>query len=294
MPILVTGATGNIGEQVVAELLRRGRDVRAFTRDPERAAAKLGRGIEIVAGDFADPATVRAAMQGMELLVLSSSNHPAQAQHEATVIDEAARAGVQHIVKLSTMLAEVGSRLAFFDAHGRAEQHLRRSGLPHVIIQSSFYMTNLFAVAQSVRAMKKLFAPLAGARISMIDPRDVAAVAVAALVTDRFDGQALQLTGPEAITYEHVAEVLSEVTHSRVEFIPVSDDVARQNLLASGIPDWFAEQIVVLFGLLRAGVGSAITDTVQAVTGSAPRDFGQFAADFGAVFQSAGSEALVR
>ena len=294
MPILVTGATGNIGAHVVAELRRRGHDVRAFTRSPERAVAKLGSGIDIAAGDFADPTTVRAAVQGMNLLVLSSSNHPAQAEHEAIVIAEAKHAGVQHIVKLSTVGAEVGATPAFFDAHGRAEEQLRRSGLPHVILQSSFYMTNIFGAAESVKAAKKIFAPLAGARISMIDPRDVAAVAAAALVTDRFDGQTLQLTGPEAITYERVVDVLSEVTRNRVEFIPIPDDVARQSLLASGIPEWFADQIVVLFGRLRAGLATTVTDTVQAVTGRAPRDFRQFAADFSAVFQSAGSQALAR
>jgi uncharacterized protein YbjT (DUF2867 family) len=294
MGILVTGATGNVGAHVVAELRRRGRDVRVFTRDKARAEAKLGPGIDIVTGNFEDRATVRAAVQGLGLLVLSSANHPQQAEHEAVVIDEAARAGVQHVVKLSTVGAEVGARSSFFAAHGRAEQYLRGSGLAHVILQSSFYMTNTFAVAESVQTMRKIFAPLAGARISMIDPRDVAAVAAAALVTDRFDGQTLLLTGPEAITYERVADVLSDVTHSRIDFIPVPDEAARQNLLASGMPEWLAEQIVVLFGLLRAGVASAVTDTVQAVTGRAPRDFAQFAADFGVVFQPAGSEALTR
>ena len=294
MTILVTGATGNIGTHVVAELRRRGRDVRAFTRNPEQALAKLGPGVHIAAGDFADPATVRAAVQDMDLLVLSSSNHPAQAEHEATVIAEAKGAGVQHIVKLSTVAAEVGAKCAFFDAHGRAEQELRKSGLPHVILQSSFYMTNIFAVAETVKAVQKIFAPLAGARIGMIDPRDVAAVAATALVTDRFDGQTLELTGPEAITYERVADVLSRLMHSPVEFSAVPDEVARQNMLASGVPEWFAEQIVVLFGRLRDGVANAVTDTVQAVTGRPPRDFAQFAADFADVFQPAGSEALVR
>jgi hypothetical protein len=90
-----------------------------------------------------------------------------------------------------------------------------------------------------------------------------------------------------------VADLLSDLTHSRIDFIPAPDEAARQNLLASGMPGWFAEQIIVLFGLLRAGVASAVTDTVQAVTGRAPRDFAQFAADFSVVFQS-GGEALAR
>ena len=294
MGILVTGATGNVGAHVVTELLRRGRDVRAFTRDPARAAQRLGSGSEIVQGDFTDRASLRRAMSGYSLLVLSSSNHPKQAEHEIAVIDEAVEAGVQHVVKLSTVSAEIGSRSAFFDAHGRAEQHLRASGLPHVILQSSFYMTNLFGVAETVKGLGKIFAPAADARLSMIDPRDVAAVAAAALVTDRYDGQVLQLSGPEAITYRRVAEVLSEVTGRQVDFIPVPDEVARQNLIANGVPEWFADQVVILFGLIRAGAASAVTNTVEKVTGRAARSLAQFARDFAGVFQPPANEALPR
>jgi uncharacterized protein YbjT (DUF2867 family) len=294
MGILVTGATGNIGAHVVTELLQRGLDVRAFTRDAERAARKLGSGVEIVQGDFTDPGSLRRAISGYNLLVLSSSNHPRQADHEIAVIDAAAEAGVQHVVKLSTVSAEIGSRSAFFDAHGRAEQHLRASGLPHVILQSSFYMTNLFGAAQTVKALGKVFAPAADARVSMIDPRDVARVAAAALVTDRYDGQVLQLSGPEAITYGRVAEVLSEVTGRQVDFIPVPDEVARQNLVASGVPEWFADQVVILFSLIRAGAASAVTNTVEQVTASAPRGFAQFARDFVPVFQPDANEAPAR
>src|SRR5262245_21266159 len=134
--VLVTGATGNIGTHVVDILQRRGVPLRAFSRDAAAAARKLG-GADVASGNFTDSASIARALNGVDLVLLSSSNHPEQAAHEAAVIDAAAAAGVKRIVKLSTISAQIGSSSAFFDAHGQAEQHLRASGVPAVILQSS-------------------------------------------------------------------------------------------------------------------------------------------------------------
>src|SRR5262245_24755212 len=223
--VLVTGATGNIGTHVVGILHRQGVPLRAFSRDKAAAEKKLGNGVEVAAGNFTDAESIARALDGIDLVLLSSSNHPEQASHEAAVIDAAAASAVKRIVKLSTVSAEIGSTSAFFDAHGRAEQQLKASGVPAVILQSSFYMSNLFAAAEPVRMMGEIFAPAGTARIAMIDPRDVADVAATALLTDRYDGETLHLSGSEAITYADVARVLSEVTGREVDYIPVPDDV---------------------------------------------------------------------
>ena len=99
--ILVTGATGNVGSAVVAELGDRGLPVRAFVRDPDRAAAILGPDVELAVGDFADPASIRAALEGIEVVFLACANVPPQVEYEIRVIDAAARAGVRRLVKLS-------------------------------------------------------------------------------------------------------------------------------------------------------------------------------------------------
>jgi len=210
--ILVTGATGNVGSLVVRELRDRGVTVRAFVRDGEKAARTFGHEVELAIGDFAEPESVRRAMSGVDAVLLSSRNDPRQAEYEIGVIDAAVAAGVRRLVKLSAIGAELGSPLAFWDAHGRIEAHLRRS-LPHaVILRSNFYMSNLLGTADQARTLGKMFAPAEGARIGMVDPRDVAAVAAIALTTDAYDGQTLVLTGPESITYARAAEELSAVT----------------------------------------------------------------------------------
>lgn len=149
--ILVTGATGNVGSQVARELRDKGVPVRAFVRDPKRAAAILGQGIDLSRGDFAEPASIRRALEGIERLFLACSNDPRQVEYETRMIDAAASAGVRRVVKLSSIRAQVGSPLAFWDWHGRIEQHLRASGLPAVILQASTFMSNLLGSAETTK-----------------------------------------------------------------------------------------------------------------------------------------------
>ena len=284
--VLVTGAAGNIGSRVVSELRNRGAMVRAFVRDPGRAASCLAQGVEMASGDYDDPASVERALNGMETVLLLAPNHPRQAEWETAVIDAASAHGVQRLVKISTIGAKIGSPSAFWDAHGRIERHLQASGVPAVTLQSSFYMSGLLASAEPVRQLGKLFTPLADARIGMVDPRDVAAVAAQALTSSQYDGMTLTLTGPESITHAQIAEQLATVTGRPVEFVNVPDHAAQQNMLASGVPPWVVEQLGTLFGLLRGGAADLVTDTVRNVTGREPRSFAQFARDHAAQFRA--------
>lgn len=292
--LLVTGATGDVGSQVVHELRRRGVPVRAFVRDRERAAAVLGEGVELASGDFADAASVRHALEGVDGVFLACANDPRQVEYETGVIDAAAATGVRRLVKLSACGARIGSEIAFWDWHGRIEEHLRASGVPAVVLQPTFSSTNLLAAAAGVRHEGALFAPAEGARIAMIDRRDVAAVAAVALTADGLEGQTHELTGPEAITYDRVAAALSAATGRGIPFVAVPDAAARQTLVGTGLPEFVAAQIVALFGALRRGAYDRTTDSVRALTGREPRPFAEFARDHAGFFRHAGDAELVR
>ena len=281
--VLVTGATGNVGSQVVAELRRRGVPVRAFVRDAAKAALMLG-DVELALGDFADEASLRRALEGVESIFLACANVPRQLEYETRVIDVAAAVGVGQLVKLSVYGAEVGAPVAYWDWHGQLERHLAASGVHAVILQPTFYMTNLFMAAEGVKQAGALVAPAAGARIAMTDPRDVAAVAAAVLSGAVHAGRPLVLTGPEVVTYEQVAHLLARATGSTVAFLPVSDEAARQALLEAGTPEFVVAQLIALFGCLRQGVYGRTTDTVRAMTGLEPRSLAQFIQDNAAPF----------
>jgi uncharacterized protein YbjT (DUF2867 family) len=282
--IVVTGATGIAGSEVVRALMTRGGRVRALVRNPAEARHKLGGGVELAAGDFADLRSVRAALDGADALFLSCADDPRRVGWEAAAIQAAADAGVRRVVRLSAMAAEPGSPVAFWDWHGQAEQHLRESGLDWVILRSGWYMSNLLAAASQVAAEGRLYAPAGSARIAMIDPRDVGAAAAAVLSGPGHEGQTYLLTGPRAITYTGVAAELSAATASRIEFVDVADDDARQAMIAQGMPEFAAEQVVRVFEALRQGAGTTVTPAVRTLTGAAPRDLASFARDHAHLF----------
>src|SRR6185437_9382229 len=154
--IVVTGATGIAGSEVVRALMARDGRVRALVRDPARARTQLGGSVELAAGDFGDSRSVRAALEGADALFLSCADDPRRVQWETAAIQAAADAGVRRIVKLSAVGAEPGSPVAFWDWHGQVEQHLQGSGLDWVILRSSWYMSNLLAAAAPVGAEGRL------------------------------------------------------------------------------------------------------------------------------------------
>ena len=285
--IVVTGATGQAGSEVVRALAARGDRVRAFVRDPGTARRKLGEDVELAAGDLADPRSVRAALDGADALFLSCADDPRRVGWETSAIDAAVAAGVRRVVKLSAVGAEPGSPVAFWDWHGQVEEHLRASGTGWVILRSSWYMSNLLGAAAQVAAEGRLYAPAGQARVAMIDPRDVGAAAAAVLAGPGHEGKTYLVTGPEAITFTEVCAGLSAATGRRIEFTDIPGDAAEQAMIGGGMPAFAAGQIVRIFAQLRQGADRRVTPTVQALTGSAPRDFAAFARDHARLFAPA-------
>jgi uncharacterized protein YbjT (DUF2867 family) len=276
--IVVTGATGNVGSQAASELRRKGVPFRAFVRDPDKARRVLGDDVALAVGDFEDRASIRRALEGVDAVLLVSATHPNQVEHEKSVIDAAAEAGVHRLVKASTVGAEIGSDCLFLDRHGRSEAHLQQAGIPWVIVRGSgFYMTNLLLHADPVRTSGKLIAPAGHAKIAMIDPRDVGTAVVVPLTTDGYEGRILTLSGPAAITFYDIATDLSAVLHRDVEFVPITDEDAVRGMLQAGLPEIVAVPYVALFRKLREGMNDTTTDTMRELTGRDARPFSETA-----------------
>jgi uncharacterized protein YbjT (DUF2867 family) len=294
MTILVTGATGNVGSHVVRELQERGVAVRAFVRDPGRAAALLGEQVELAVGDFGDRESLARALVGADRMFLACSNPPGQVDFETGAIDLARAAGVERLVKLSAGPAAVDSPLLFPRRHGQIERHLQRSGVPSTVIAPGFFMSTLLMSAPAVARTGRLFAPAGRARIAMIHPRDVAAAAAVALTEEGHEGARYLLTGPRAITYEDVAAELSHATGRNIEFVDVPDEAAHQGMLESGLPPTIADFLVRLFRALRQGLDEKTRDTVLRLTGAEPRGFAEFAREHVQAFGGAAQAAARR
>lgn len=285
--ILVTGATGTIGRHVVPALAHHGHRPLAFGRDPQRLAATHP-GIQARVGDFGDPETLRAAMTGVDSVFLASPNTPDQVQHECAVIDAAAACGVRRIVKLSARGADETSPVAFWQWHAAIESHLKRSGVPYVALRPGFSMANVLGHADQVRDHDILPAPALATPVAMVHPADVAEVAAHLLATDPFPTErVLELTGPQAVTFTQLAELLTDVAARPIAYAGGTDDQVRQSLDQRGVPAFVTDQILAIFDQLRTGAQAATTSAVTDVLGRPGRPVGAFLAENAAAFKPA-------
>src|SRR6266540_923692 len=206
--ILVTGATGNTGSELVRLLAEAGAPARALVRSPGKAASIERLGLETALGDFERPDTLDAAMAGCDHLFLLSPPNPHQPEQEHDAIDAAKRAGVGHVVALSVLGSSPDASVPFGRWHGEIDRHLVESGLPYTLLLPSGFMQNFLASAQTVAEQGALYGMTGDSRTSYVDVRDVAAVAARVLTSPSHEGKAYALTGPEALSGAEVAEVM--------------------------------------------------------------------------------------
>ena len=282
--ILVVGATGTVGSEVVAALRARGAPARALVRDAARGRAALGEGVELAEADLGDPAGVRRAFDGVTRVFLLTANGPDQVEHERAVLDAAAAARVERIVKVSAISAAPGSAASFLAAHGRAEALLERSGLPAVVLRPNFFMSALLAAADTVRAEGRIYGSFGDGRLAMVHPGDIGQAAAAALVEPGHGGRTYVLSGPEAMTYAEAAARLGAVLGRPVEYVDVPPDALRGALAAAGLPGWLVEGIVEIQAQVRAGIAETPTGDVERLTGRPPRDLDAYLRERAAAF----------
>ena len=277
--ILVIGATGTVGSEVVRQLVATGERPRALVRDPATARQRLGDQVEHVVGDLDRPETIAAALAGVDRVFLLTTQSSRQPEWERAVIGAAARTGVGQLVKLSVFRANEQSPLQVARQHGQAERVLAQSGLAATILRPVFFMQNLLAMVHD-----GAIATAAGdGRVAMVDARDIAAVAVATLTGGGHAGKTYTLTGPEALSFYQVASVLSRQTGRPLRHVRVPPDKVRVALQGRGVAAWYADDMAKLHSMLAVGYEEVVTDDIHRVTGRPPRTLAQFAGDHAGV-----------
>jgi NAD(P)H dehydrogenase (quinone) len=265
--IALLGSTGTIGAHVATELAERAIPARALVRDPSRSE------LPWVAVDLRDPASLREGLTGASTLFLLTPHGPDQDLLEAVAIDAAVASGVGRIVKLSGGAPSLGPNgpTTTAVAHWRGEQRIEASGLRFCFLRSSFLMQNLLATAAPmVRNAGILAAPLGRAPIAMVDARDVAACAVAALTDDEAEDCAWHLTGPRGVSYPDLASWLG------VRYLNVPRGLAARALRRQGASPWEVDHSLRMAAYFAAGSDSASTDAVVRLTGRPPRSIDDF------------------
>ncbi|MFD3381443.1 MULTISPECIES: SDR family oxidoreductase [unclassified Streptomyces] len=294
--ILITGATGTIGSEVVRQLAQHGEKVRALTRDPSKAQARVPDGsepgggagaevdVEVVRGDYLDPASVDAAMSGASAVFLVGVLGPDDADRDRAMVEQARAAGVRRVVKLSAIgtgdpaVGRVGTW------HLPGEQAVRESGLEWTVLRPSAFASNTLGWAEAIRAGEPVPNMTGDGMQGVIDPRDVAEVAVEALLSARHAGHIYTLTGPETLGVPDQAAVLAEVLGRPVTTENLTPDESRARLAEWGMDAEYAEGVLAGSAYVRAGRNAVVTEEVRQVLGRAPRTYREWAVDHRAAF----------
>jgi uncharacterized protein YbjT (DUF2867 family) len=280
--ILVLGATGTVGRLLVPELLARGERVRAASRAGRDVAGAPG-----VAFDYEDVASVDGAFADADRVwALVPAGQLDSPRLLRPVVEAAARRGAK-VVMMTAMGADADETTPY----RRAERMLEASGAPWAVLRPNWFMDNFGTYWIEGIRRGEIALPAGEGRTSFIDARDIALAAAGALTSAVGDGQAWNLSGPEALTYAEAAAILSEATGRPIAYRATDDASFVAMMTGAGMPADYAGFLAAILGAVRAGHAAEVTDAVERLAGRPPRDLRTFARDHASALGAAGQAA---
>jgi len=277
--VLVIGGTGKTGRVLVRLLAGEGVPVRVAARRPKvPAGGAIESRAEATAFDWARPETHDTALEGVERVYLVA---PAlvvdPSDRVVPFVEKAVEAGVRRIVQLSAMGVDASEEIGL----RKVERAVMGSGAEWTILRPNWFMQNFSEsfFLPPILERGELLAPAGDAAVGFIDTRDIAAVAAAALTGEGHAGAEYTLTGGRALTFAETADAIGEASGREVRYVDVTPERMRRSIVETGIPEPYADLLLGLFEVIRAGWSAAVTDTVERVLGRPPIDFADYARD---------------
>lgn len=261
--IVVSGATGKIGSELMRLLSERREDVRTVTHT-----------------DLAQPDRLSSTFAGAEKLFLLTANSEDMVRLQKNAVEAARRFGMKSIVKVSALGATDHSKSVIGLWHYNIERVIRESGLGWTFLRPHAFMDNLLDQRDNIAREGVIYSPAGEGRVPLIDSRDIAAVALVTLTQPGHEEKIYTLTGPKAISYREATEILSRVTGRALRYVPETEDEAWTRLRRAGLPPWQIAGFLTLAEYQRAGgVTERVTPIVEQLLGRPARSFEQFARD---------------
>jgi NAD(P)H dehydrogenase (quinone) len=272
--IIVTGATGKLGSQIVRHLLERvpADQVGVSVRDPAKAAALTARGVRVRAGDYTDPGSLARAFEGAsQVLVVSASSTGAEAlaQHRSA-IDAARDAGAERVLYTSHQASAAGSLFAPMPDHAATEQYLAGLGISSTSLRNGFYASTVPQLLGPALQTGEIIAPADGP-VSWTTHADLAEAAAIILAGGGFDGPTPALTAAAAVDLADVAAVLSELTGRTIRRVVADDQEWVAGLLGHGVPEPVAQMLLGLFRASREGEFATVDPALGKLLGREPQ-----------------------
>ncbi|GAC1402475.1 MAG: NmrA family NAD(P)-binding protein [Candidatus Velthaea sp.] len=266
--ILVTGSTGRIGRDVVFGLVLKDIQFRVMMYGGAGNEWLHWSNVETVMGDYSKPATLDAALAGIETAFLISGPSPKQVDLQNAFVDACVRHGVKHVVKVSAYGADANSPCRFLRWHAATEAHLAASGMRVTNLRPTSFDAGILDQKAAITGSDTIAGTLDPAtRVSMVDTRDVAAIAVKKLFEPGEGSENIDITGPVAVTQPEVAAALSRVLRRPIAYAQAAPPVYLEALRAARVPPEVAEGIIELGALFDAGHSAAVTDAVERIAG---------------------------
>jgi uncharacterized protein YbjT (DUF2867 family) len=287
--ILITGATGTVGSEVVKQLSAKGENiiVKAAARSAtDNTFENLNR-VQVVELDYDKPDSLAVALKGVDKLFLLTPFQSNMVDLTSNLVSEAKKAEVKYIAKQSVMGADAEPGITPGRLHRQAEKIIEESGIPFTFLRPNFFMQNFVNYYSNlIRSQGAFYIPAGDAKVSFVDVRDIAAVAVKSLINDNQQkGRAYNITGGEALSYGQAAEILSKAVGKKINYVNVTDQDARNGMKDMSMDEWTIKSMIELFEITRAGYVSEISPIVEQVTGNKPITFSQFANDYAGSFK---------
>ena len=279
--ILISGASGNVGQHVVTQLAQKKVSARAGVHSQDKAAALRKTGVDAVVLDFDSPESIAAAFKGIDALFLVTPGSPDQGRYDDNLLAEAKRVGVKHIVKVSGKISDRHS-VGFSKWNSEGEQKIKASGIPYTILRGNFFMQNLFGSAAQIKQGAFTAGP-AAKRIALLDTRDIAATAVASLTEEGHEGKTYDLNGPELLDGYAQAAAFSGVLGRPVEYLDVTTDAFIERLKSFGLPPWMVEAFAA--AIADPIPGDQSSAEIERILHRKPGTLEQFVKDYRSAFQ---------
>ncbi len=277
--------SGNIGNFVAESLAEKGFSVRVLVRTvkPNRKWESLG--VEQVEGDLGDVASLASAFDGVDRFFSVTPMAENLTELGTNAIQAAKEAGVDYIVRSSAMGAAENA-ITIGRWHYEVEKVLEASGIPHTILQPNTFMQSYLMNADAIKGTRAFYMPQGDGKVSLVDVRDIAAVAVACLSEDSHAGKRYVITGGEALSNAQIAEKVTSALGKRITYIDVTPEQAEESMAKSGIPSWMIQCLLELFTVSKAGYLAEISPVVKQLLKREPILFDRFLRDNLAAFRS--------
>lgn len=276
MKVLVTGATGNVGQYVVSELLAMDEEVVVASRHPSKLSERFGKDCQIVHLDFTKPETFKEALEGVDRIFLVRPPHLGKPEDLYPFLD----ALRETKPKLLAFLSLMGIENNPIPPHHKIEKYIEHLGLPYAHIRPGFFMQNLSGIhALEIKQNNEIFVPAGRSKTSFIDAADIGlAIATVLHRPDLYKCTTHTITGPEALNYYQIAEILSEVTGRVIRYKKPGFLKYRSYYINTrGLNKAYVNVTVMLYLMTRLGSAKKVTTCFEDLTGQQPRSFKSFA-----------------